>query len=62
MKKFKAGLEAAGKKDVTIYQFDGVGHAFASKSAAKMGAYNEEKAKDAFTKLYAWLDQKLPRN
>jgi carboxymethylenebutenolidase len=59
--KFKAGLKAAGKTDVTIYQFDGVGHAFASKSAAKMGAYNEEKAKDAWAKTWEWLDQKLPR-
>ena len=62
VKKFKEALDAAGKKDVTIYQYDGVGHAFASKSAAKMGAYNEEKAKDAFAKLNTWLDQKLPRN
>lgn len=61
--KFKAALFSAGKKgnEVTIYQFDGVGHAFASKSAAKMGAYNEDKAKDAFAKLNAWLDAKLPR-
>ena len=57
--KFKAGLKAAGKTDVTIYQFDGVGHAFASKSAAKMGAYNEEKAKDAWAKTWAWLELKL---
>jgi carboxymethylenebutenolidase len=61
VKKFQDGLKAAGKSDVTIYQFDGVGHAFASKSAAKMGAYDEAKANDAFTKLYTWLDAKLPR-
>jgi len=59
--KFKEGLKAAGKTDVTIEQYDGVGHAFASKSAEKMGAYNEAKAKIAFEKLYAWLDAKLPR-
>ena len=61
VEKFKAALTTAGKADVTIYQFDGVGHAFASKSAAKMGAYNEAKANEAFAKLYAWLDAKLPR-
>jgi carboxymethylenebutenolidase len=59
--KWQAALKAAGKTDVTVYQFDGVGHAFASKSAAKTGAYNEAKAKEAFDKLYAWLDAKLPR-
>jgi carboxymethylenebutenolidase len=61
VKKFQAALKTAGKTDVTIYPFDGVGHAFASKSAAKTGAYNEEKAADAFAKLNAWLDAKLPR-
>jgi carboxymethylenebutenolidase len=61
VKKWQEGLKAAGKTDVTVYQFDGVGHAFASKSAAKTGAYNEAKAKEAFDKLYAWLDAKLPR-
>lgn len=61
VKKWQEGLKAAGKTDVQVYQFDGVGHAFASKSSAKMGAYNEAKAKDAFDKLYAWLDAKLPR-
>jgi len=59
VKKWQAALKAAGKTDVTVYPFDGVGHAFASKSAAKMGAYNEAKAKEAFDKLYAWLDAKL---
>jgi carboxymethylenebutenolidase len=59
--KFKEALAAAGKTDVTISQFDGVGHAFASKSSEKTGAYNEAKAKEAFDKLYAWLDAKLPR-
>jgi carboxymethylenebutenolidase len=61
VEKFKAGLKEAGKKDVTVLQFDGVGHAFASKSAAKMGAYNEEKAKEAWAKTWEWLDAKLPR-
>ncbi len=61
--KFKAGLLSAGKKDsdVTIYQYDGVGHAFASKSAAKMGAYNADKAKEAFDKMWTWMDVNLPR-
>jgi carboxymethylenebutenolidase len=59
--KFKEALKAAGKSDVTIYQFDGVGHAFASKSGAKMGLYNEEKAKEAWAKTWEWLDKKLPR-
>jgi len=63
VEKFKKALFTTGKTgdQVTIYQYDGVGHAFASKSAAKMGAYNEEKAKDAFNHLYAWLDKTLPR-
>jgi carboxymethylenebutenolidase len=59
--RFKAALQAAGKKDATILQYEGVGHAFASKSAAKMGLYNEEKAADAWAKTYQWLDTKLPR-
>jgi carboxymethylenebutenolidase len=61
--KFVSALNQAGKRgdQVTIYRFDGVGHAFASKSAAKMGAYNEEKAKEAFAKTYAWLDAKLKK-
>jgi carboxymethylenebutenolidase len=58
---FKDALKAAGKTDVTIVPYEGVGHAFASKAAEKSGAYNEAKAKDAFDKLYAWLDAKLPR-
>jgi len=58
---WRAACKAAGKTDVTVWQFDGVGHAFASKSAAKTGAYNEAKAREAFDKLYAWLDAKLPR-
>ena len=61
LEQFKAGLSAAGKKDVTIIPYDGVGHAFASKSAAKLGLYNEAKAKDAFDKMWVWMDAKLPR-
>lgn len=61
VEKFKAGLQSAGKKDVTILQYDGVGHAFASKSAAKMGAYDEAKANEAWAKTWEWLDAKLPR-
>jgi carboxymethylenebutenolidase len=57
--KFDEALKKAGIKDVTIYRYDGVGHAFASRAAAKMGAYNEEKAKDAWAKTWAWLDAKL---
>ncbi len=60
VQKFKDALATAGKTDVTIYQFDGVGHAFASKSATKMGAYNPEKAKDAWAKMWTWIDTKLP--
>jgi carboxymethylenebutenolidase len=59
VEKFKAALATAGKTDVTIYQFDGVGHAFASKSAAIMGAYNPDKAKDAWSKTWTWLNTKL---
>ena len=58
---FKEALKTAGKTDVTIEQYEGVGHAFASRSSEKSGAYNEAKAKDAFDKLYVWLDAKLPR-
>jgi carboxymethylenebutenolidase len=61
VKKWQDALKAAGKTDVTVFQFDGVGHAFASKSAAKMGAYNETKANEAFAKMWTWLDAKLPR-
>lgn len=61
VEKFKSGLNTAGKKDVTILQFDGVGHALASKSAAKMGMYNEENASEAWAKTWEWLDKKLPR-
>jgi carboxymethylenebutenolidase len=57
--KFKSALATAGKTDVTIYQFDGVGHAFASKAAALMGAYNPEKAQEAWAKTWAWLNTKL---
>jgi carboxymethylenebutenolidase len=59
--KFKAALKEAGKTDVSILQYDGVGHAFASKAAQKMGMYNEAKAQDAWAKAWAWLDAKLPR-
>lgn len=59
--RFKAALATAGKKDATILQYEGVGHAFASRSAAKMGMYNEQKAADAWAKTYQWLDAKLPR-
>jgi carboxymethylenebutenolidase len=57
--KFRQALGTAGKSDVTIYQYDGVGHAFASKSAEKMGLYNEETAQEAWKKTWAWLDAKL---
>lgn len=57
--KFEEALKKAGIKDVSIYRYDGVGHAFASHAAAKMGMYNEEKAKDAWAKTYAWLEAKL---
>lgn len=58
---FRTALKIAGKTDVTIQQYEGAGHAFASKSAEKTGAYNEAKAKEAFDKLNTWLDAKLPR-
>ena len=56
---FKNALKTAGKTDVTIYQFDGVGHAFASKAAMKMGLYNAEKSKEAWGKMWEWMEQKL---
>ena len=54
-----AAMKTAGHNDVTIYQYDGVGHAFASKSSAKTGAYNAAKAKEANAKMWEWLDAKL---
>jgi carboxymethylenebutenolidase len=59
--KFRDGLKTAGKADVTIYQFDSVGHAFASRAAEKLGLYNEAKSNEAWAKLWIWLDQKFPR-
>ncbi|MCL2639806.1 MAG: dienelactone hydrolase family protein [Phycisphaerales bacterium] len=61
VERFKNALKSAGKTDVTIFQFDNVGHAFASRAAAKMGLYNEEKSKEAWSKLWAWMDQKLAK-
>ncbi|HUO09852.1 MAG TPA: dienelactone hydrolase family protein [Phycisphaerae bacterium] len=57
--KFKQGLGAAGKTDITIYQYDGVGHAFASKAADKLGLYNPDKAQEAWQRTWGWLDAKL---
>ncbi|MGN6370152.1 MAG: dienelactone hydrolase family protein [Phycisphaerae bacterium] len=59
VEKFRQALSAAGKTDVTIYQFDGVGHAFASPAAEKVGLYNPEKAQEAWAKCWQWLDDKL---
>ena len=59
VEKFRQGLSAAGKTDVTIYQYDGVGHAFASPSADKLGLYNPDKAQEAWAKCWQWLDDKL---
>jgi carboxymethylenebutenolidase len=61
VEKFRSALKEAGKSDVTLLQYDGVGHAFASKAAAKIGLYNEAKAKEAWAKAWEWLDQKLAR-
>lgn len=56
---FVAGLGKAGKNGgmVTIYRYDGVGHGFASKSSGT--GYDEAKAKDAFGKMWTWMDTKL---
>jgi len=59
VEKFRQGLSAAGKTDVTIYQYEGVGHAFASPSAEKLGLYNPDKAQEAWAKCWQWLDDKL---
>lgn len=58
---FRAALKKAGKTDVLILRYTGVGHAFASKAAAKMGMYNEPKAKEAWAKTWQWLDEKLAK-
>jgi len=55
---FEKGLKEAGIK-AEILQYDGVGHAFASKAAAAMGMYNEAKAKEAWGKMWEWLG-KMP--
>lgn len=57
----EAALKEAGKTDVEIHRYDGVGHAFASKSAKKVGLYNEEKANDAWGKTWLWLNRKLQK-
>jgi carboxymethylenebutenolidase len=61
VKKFKEAFHAASKNSLDVTQYDGVGHAFASKSAEKLGLYNAEKSEDAWNKLWTWLDSKLPR-
>jgi carboxymethylenebutenolidase len=61
VEKFRKGLKDAGKTDVTILTYDGVGHAFASKAAAKMGMYNDAKAKEAWAKTWSWLNEKLAK-
>jgi carboxymethylenebutenolidase len=42
-----------------IYNYPGVGHAFASKSAKATGMYNEEKAAEAWKITYAWLEKNV---
>jgi carboxymethylenebutenolidase len=59
VEKFRQALSAAGKTDITIYQYDGVGHAFASPAAEKLGLYNPDKAQEAWQKCWQWLDDKL---
>lgn len=55
-------FEAALKADqipVEIHRYDNVGHAFASRSAAAMGAYHEVSAADAWAKTFVWLNKTL---
>ncbi len=57
-------FEASLKTDnipVTIYRYDGVGHAFASPSAKVLGLYHEKEAADAFEKTYIWLAANLQK-
>jgi carboxymethylenebutenolidase len=63
VEKFRAALKTAGKPDanVLILRYTGVGHAFASKAAAKIGLYKEQQAKEAWAKTWQWLDNKLAR-
>jgi carboxymethylenebutenolidase len=59
------GFEKALKYEdipVTIYRFDGVGHAFASPSAKALGLYHEKEAGEAFEKAYAWLAANLQKS
>lgn len=55
---FEAALKANGTP-VTIYRYDGVGHAFASPSAKALGLYHEKEGNEAFAKTYAWLAANL---
>lgn len=47
------------EKNVTVYRFDGAGHAFASESAKAMGTYKPTQAADAWAKTWAWLEKNL---
>jgi len=55
---FEEALKADGIA-VTIYRYEGVGHAFASPSAKALGMYHEKEGADAFGKLYEWLAANL---
>ena len=59
VKQFQAALNTDKiPNDITIYS--GVGHAFASPSAAAMKMYNPDKANEANTKMFDWLKTNLP--
>lgn len=46
-------------KEVTVYRFDGAGHAFASEAAKATGNYRPAQAADAWAKTWDWLGKKL---
>ena len=55
---FEKSLDAA-KVPHEMHRYEGVGHAFASKAAAKLGLYNEAKAAEAWKVTWDWLDKTL---
>lgn len=55
---WEKSLKDAGK-NVTIYRFDGAGHAFASEAAKPLGAYRPTQAAEAWSKTWEWLSKNL---
>lgn len=56
--KWEKALKDDGK-NVTVYRFDGAGHAFASEAAKALGMYRPAQAADAWAKTWAWLEKNV---